>query len=152
MEIVPSQEQNASGTMVIKVNDISPRPWDMQLIQGVEGGVPKGSVVFISFDYRISPGYSFNFYCQEVREPWPKLLSLHIDSPTETWHRVQMAVPVHEELSPKGTSFSFHLAERIGICELRSISAKVLPEGTNPYKLNTNVTPVLGGDFYDKDW
>ncbi len=152
MEIVPSQEQNASGTMTIKVNDFSPQPWNMQLIQGVAAGVPKGTVVFISFDYRISPGYSFNFYWQEERPPWPKLLSLHIDSPTETWHRVQMAVPIHEELKPQGTSFSFHLAERIGICELRNISAKVLPEGTNPYKLNTNVTPVLGGDFYDKDW
>ena len=152
MEVVPSAEQNVSGTMTIKVNDLSSQPWDMQLIQGVSGGVPKGAVVFISFDYRISPGYSFNFYWQEERPPWPKLLSLHIDSPTEEWHRVQMAVPVHEELKPQGTSFSFHLAERIGFCELRNISAKVLPEGTNPYKLNTNATPVLGGDFYDKDW
>ena len=152
MEIVPSREQNASGTINIKVNDFSPQPWNMQLMQQVASGIPKGSVVYISFDYRISPGYSFNFYWQVERDPWPKLLSLHIDSPTETWHRVQMAVPVHEELKPQGTAFSFHLAERVGICELRNISAKVLPEGTNPYKLNTNVTPVLGGDFYDKDW
>ncbi|MBO4344287.1 MAG: endo-1,4-beta-xylanase [Victivallales bacterium] len=152
MEIVPSKEQNASGTMTIKVNDISTQPWTMQLMQQVASGVPKGTVVYISFDYRISPGYSFNFYWQEERPPWPKLLSLHIDSPTETWQRVQMAVPIHEELKPDGTSFSFHLAEQVGICELRNISAKVLPEGTNPYKLNTNVNPVLGGDFYDKDW
>ncbi len=152
MEIVPSKEQNASGTMTIKVNDISTQPWSMQLMQQVASGVPKGTVVYISFDYRISPGYSFNFYWQEERPPWPKLLSLHIDSPSETWQRVQMAVPIHEELKPEGTSFSFHLAEQVGICELRNISAKVLPEGTNPYKLNTNVNPVLGGDFYDKDW
>ncbi len=152
MEIVPSREQNASGTMTIKVNDISAQPWSMQLMQQVASGVPKGTVVYISFDYRISPGYSFNFYWQEERPPWPKLLSLHIDSPSETWQRVQMAVPIHEELKPEGTSFSFHLAEQVGICELRNISAKVLPEGTNPYKLNTNVNPVLGGDFYDKDW
>ncbi len=150
--VAPAQEEGSSNILTINVKDISPKPWDFELLQRFETEIPKSTVVYVSFDYKISEGYSFNFYWQEEHSPWPKLLSLHIDSPVDTWQRVQMAVPVHESFGPNATAFSFHLAEKIGTCELRNISAVVLPPGTNPETLNTNTTPVLGGDFYDKDW
>lgn len=152
VKVVPSKEEGTSGVFTANVKELSPKPWDMELLQRFDKVILKASVVYISFDYRITPGYSFNFYWQEERSPWPKLLSLHVDSPTETWHRVRMAVTVHEEFQPQMTAFSFHLAERAGKCELRNISAVMLPQGTNPETLSVNVTPVLGGDFYDKDW
>ena len=150
--VSPSQEEESSNILNIKVKDISPKPWDFELLQRFETEIQKGTVVYVSFDYKISEGYSFNFYWQEEHSPWPKLLSLHIDSPTDTWQRVQMAVPVHEHFGSNATAFSFHLAEKIGTCQLRNISAVMLPQGTNPETLSTNTTPVLGGDFYDKDW
>ncbi len=150
--VSPAQEVGSSNILTINVKDISPKPWDFELLQRFETEIPKSTVVYVSFDYKISDGYSFNFYWQEERAPWPKLLSLHIDSPVDTWQRVQMAVPVHESFGANATAFSFHLAEKIGTCELRNISAVVLPPGTNPETLSTNITPVLGGDFYDKDW
>ena len=150
--VSPAQEAGSSNILTINVKDISPKPWDFELLQRFETEIPKGTVVYVSFDYKISDGYSFNFYWQEEHAPWPKLLSLHIDSPVDTWQRVQMAVPVHESFGANATAFSFHLAEKIGTCELRNISAVVLPPGTNPETLSTNITPVLGGDFYDKDW
>lgn len=152
MSVVPAKEAGTSGVFTSKIKELSPKPWTAELLQRFDTVIPKATVVYISFDYKISQGYSFNFYWQEERSPWPKLLSLHIDSPTDTWHRVQMAVPVHEDFQPLTTAFSFHLAEKVGICELRNISAIMLPAGTNPETLNTNAAPVLGGDFYDKDW
>lgn len=150
--VIKSAEEGTSNVLDIHVKDTSPRPWTMELQQSFESKIEKATVVYISFDYKISPGYSFNFYWQEERSPWPKLLSLHIDSPTDVWKRVQMAVPMHESYEPSGTALSFHLAEKVGTIQLRNISAIVLPPGTNPDILNTNVNPVLGGDFYDKDW
>ena len=150
--VSPAKEEGSSNILSIKVKDISPKPWDFELLQRFETEIPKSTVVYVSFDYRISDGYSFNFYWQEEHAPWPKLLSLHIDSPIDIWQRVQMAVPVHESFGPNATAFSFHLAEKVGTCELRNISAVILPPGTNPDTLSTNTTPVLGGDFYDKDW
>ena len=150
--VAKGKEEGAIGILTVKVSDTSPKPWNMELLQRVDAVVEKATTVYISFDYKISPGYSFNFYWQEERSPWPKLLSLHVDAPTEKWHRVQMAVPVHQTFQPQTTAFSFHLAENVGILQLRNFSAIMVPAEVNPETLVTNVNPVLGGDFYDKDW
>ncbi|MBQ6470570.1 MAG: endo-1,4-beta-xylanase [Victivallales bacterium] len=149
--IVPGEEGQPNILRAVCRN-ASPRPWGMELFQNIETKIGQASVVHVSFEYRISEGYSFNFYWQEERSPWPKLLSLHLDSPSDSWQTIQMAVPIHATLFAGSSSFSFHLAEKPGICELRNVSAVVYPEGTNPDTLATNTQPVLGGDFYDKDW
>ena len=128
------------------------QPWMMELRQPITVPVGRGTVVLISFEYRITPGYSFNFYWQEERSPWPKLVSLHIDSPVDTWQTVSMTVPVHEDFQPETTALSFHLAEKVGTVMLRSVQAVMYPAGTNPDSIASNTRPVLGGDFYDKDW
>ena len=145
-------EEGQSNILRAVCRNASPRPWGMELFQNIETKIEQASVVHVSFEYRISEGYSFNFYWQEERSPWPKLLSLHLDSPTDAWHTIQMAVPIHATLFAGSSSFSFHLAEKPGTCELRNVSAMVYPAGTNPDTLATNTQPVLGGDFYDKDW
>ncbi len=151
-KVTKGQEEGAIGILNIRVTETSPKPWNMELLQRVDVEVEKATTMYISFEYKISPGYSFNFYWQEERSPWPKLLSLHVESPTETWQRVQMAAPVHQTFQPQTTAFSFHLAENVGILQLRNFSAIMVPAEVNPETLVTNVNPVLGGDFYDKDW
>lgn len=150
--VVKGKEEGEANILRIKVNQTSPRPWTMELLQRVETVVEKGSTVYVSFEYKITAGYSFNFYWQQEVSPWPKLLSLHLSSPTDVWHDVRMAVPVHQTYQPMQTAFSCHLAENTGTLELRNLSAVMVPAEVNPETLVTNVTPVLGGDFYDKDW
>ncbi len=150
--VAKGQEEGAIGILTVRVTETSQKPWNMELLQRVDAVVEKATTMYISFEYKISPGYSFNFYWQEERSPWPKLLSLHVDAPTEKWQRTQMAVPVHQTFQPQTTAFSFHLAENVGILQLRNFSAIMVPADVNPETLVTNATPVLGGDFYDKDW
>ncbi|MGI5923653.1 MAG: endo-1,4-beta-xylanase [Lentisphaeria bacterium] len=150
--VIKAKEEGEVNSLRIKVNQTSPRPWTMELLQKVEYVVEKGSTVYVSFEYKITEGYSFNFYWQQEVPPWPKLLSLHVTSPVDSWHEVRMAVPVHQTLQPGQTAFSIHLAENTGVLELRRLSAVMLPPEVNPETLTTNVAPVLGGDFYDKDW
>lgn len=150
--VVKGKEEDEVNSLRIKVNQTSPRPWTMELLQKVETVVEKGSTVYVSFEYKITEGYSFNFYWQQEVSPWPKLLSLHVTSPVDSWHEVRMTVPVHQTFQPGQTAFSFHLAENTGVLELRRLSAVMLPPDVNPETLVTNAAPVLGGDFYDKDW
>ena len=150
--VIKAEEEGEVNMLRIKVNQTSPRPWTMEFMQKVETVVEKGSTVYVSFEYKITPGYSFNFYWQQEVSPWPKLLSLHVSSPVDSWREVRMAVPVHQTFQPAQTAFSFHLAEHPGVLELRRLSAVMVPADVNPDTLVTNVTPVLGGDFYDKDW
>ena len=82
----------------------------------------------------------------------PKLLSLRLTEPSENWRTVRVAVPVHTEFAAEKTAFSFHLAEKIGVLQLRKISAMIVPADIDPESLETNVTAVLGGDFHDNEW
>ena len=138
--------------LTIDVHQTSEKPWLMELLQPLSTPIPNGSVLHISFDYKMTPGYIFHFYWQEQRSPWPKLLSLRLTEPVDTWQHLQVAVPVHEPYPINTTAFSFHLAETIGVLQLRNISAKLYPPDTDPKSLTSTITPVLGGDFYDKDW
>ena len=151
-EAAPPPEPGSSGVLTIKVNSASPRPWSMELNQQVDAVIEKDAHLYISFDYKMTPGYSFNFYWQQEVAPWPKLLSLHVTAPVDTWHRIHMLAPVHESYAAQNTAFSFHLAEKTGILQLRNMSAILIPKGTPCDNLVVNVSPVFGGDFYDNDW
>jgi hypothetical protein len=142
-KVIKGKEEGAIGILNIRVTDTSPKPWNMELLQRIDTEVEKATTMYISFEYKISPGYSFNFYWQEERSPWPKLLSLHVESPTEKWQRVQMAAPVHQTFQPQTTAFSFHLAENVGILQLRNFSAIMVPAGVNPETLVTTSTQSL---------
>ncbi|MBR6373736.1 MAG: endo-1,4-beta-xylanase [Victivallales bacterium] len=141
----------AKGVFKANVTKLSERPWTMELHQLVQPPVPQGGLVVIEFEYNISAGYSFNFYWQVEKSPWPKLLSMHLDK-ADGWQTVRAAVPIHEALPEKSTALSFHLGGTVGTCELRNLSLTLLPEGTSPNQVESTVQPVLGGDFYDKDW
>ena len=140
-----------NGVFKANITKLSERPWTMELHQLVQPAVPHGGLVVIEFEYSISPGYSFNFYWQVEKSPWPKLLSMHLDK-ADGWQTVRAAVPIHEELAEKSTALSFHLGGKIGTFELRGLSLKLLPEGSKPSQVDSTVQPVLGGDFYDNDW
>ncbi len=150
--VIPGETPEAGRVMQITVKGTSAKPWSMELLQLLNSDVPRGSTLYISFDYKISKDYCFHFYWQVETPPWPKLLSLRITEPNETWHTLQVAVPIHEDYFAEKTAFSFHLAERTGMLELRNLSARLYPPGVDPESLETNVSPVLGGDFYDNDW
>ncbi len=139
------------GVLTARVSKLSERPWIMELHQMVVPEVPLGALAVVSFEYNVSPGYSFNFYWQVESPPWPKLLSMHLDK-SGGWQSVKMAVPIHDKLEGKSTALSFHLGGRVGTLELRNMSMILLPPGTSPDSVDTNVLPVLGGDFYDNDW
>ena len=151
-QLVKPQDEGALPILAITVEKTSARAWTMELWQSIKKAVPKGSTMYISFDYKMSPGYSFQFYWQQETEPWPKLLSLRLTEPSENWRTVRVAVPVHTEFAAEKTAFSFHLAEKIGVLQLRKISAMIVPADIDPESLETNVTAVLGGDFHDNEW
>ena len=151
-KVIPGETPEAAKIMQITVKGTSAKPWSMELLQLLSSDVARGSTLYISFDYKISKDYCFHFYWQVEASPWPKLLSLRITEPVDTWHTLRVAVPVHEDYFAEKTAFSFHLAERTGLLELRNLSAKLYPPGVDPESLETNVSPVLGGDFYDNDW
>lgn len=151
-KVIPGDTPEAARVLQITVKGTSAKPWSMELLQLLNRDVPRGSTLYINFDYKISKDYCFHFYWQVEASPWPKLLSLRITEPVETWHTLQVAVPVHEDYFAEKTAFSFHLAERTGLLELRNLSARLYPPGVDPDSLETNVSPVLGGDFYDNDW
>ena len=151
-QLVKPQDEGALPILAITVEKTSARAWTMELWQSVKKVVEKGCTMYISFDYKMTPGYSFQFYWQQETPPWPKLLSLRLTEPTEEWRTVRVAVPVHTTFAAEQTAFSFHLAEKIGVLQLRRISAQIVPADVNPDTLETNVTAVLGGDFHDNEW
>ncbi|MGN0877948.1 MAG: endo-1,4-beta-xylanase [Oligosphaeraceae bacterium] len=146
------QEGSPDPVLTVKVKASHPKPWMMELHQGIGKTVEKGCTMYITFEYKMTKGYSFQFYWQVEKAPWPKLLSLRLTSPENEWHRIRVAAPVHETYMPDMTSFSFHLAEAPGVLQLRSMYAVLVPNDYNPETLETNETAVLGGDFYDREW
>ncbi|NLF92833.1 MAG: hypothetical protein GX564_03010 [Oligosphaeraceae bacterium] len=152
MRVVPAEAEGESNVMTVVIKQTSARPWSVELLQVLDSEVERGSTLHINFDYKMSAGYCFHFYWQVEASPWPKLLSLRLTEPVDTWHRLHVAVPIHEAYSAGQTAFSFHLAEKTGTLELRDISATLYPPGFDPETLPSNVKPVLGGDFYDNDW
>ena len=146
------QEGSPDPVLTVTVKASHPKPWMMELHQGIGKTVEKGCTMYITFEYKMTKGYSFQFYWQVEKAPWPKLLSLRLTSPENEWHRIRVAAPVHETYMPDMTSFSFHLAEAPGVLQLRSMYAVLVPNDYNPETLETNETAVLGGDFYDREW
>lgn len=151
-QVVKPQDEGALPILAITVEKTSARAWTMELWQSVKKAVPKGSTMYISFDYKMSPGYSFQFYWQQETPPWPKMLSLRLTEPADNWRTVRVAVPVHTAVAAEQSAFSFHLAEQIGVLQLRRVSAMIVPPEVDASKLVTNVTAVLGGDFHDREW
>ncbi len=152
MRVVPGESEEESNVLSVVIKQTSARPWSMEVLQILDSEVERGSTLHINFDYKLSEGYCFHFYWQVEASPWPKLLSLRLTEPFDTWHRLHVAVPIHEAYNAGQTAFSFHLAEKTGTLELRNLNATLYPPGFNPEILPSNVTPVLGGDFYDNDW
>lgn len=150
--ITAPQEGSPDPVLTMKVTEANPKPWMMELHQSVKTTVEKGCTMYITFEYKMTKGYSFQFYWQVERAPWPKLLSMRLTTPENAWHRIRVAAPVHETYAPETTAFSFHLAEAPGILQLRNMYAVMVPNETNPETLETNETAVLGGDFYDREW
>ncbi len=152
LRVLPAATAEESNIMTAVIKQTSARPWSVELLQVLDYEVERGSTLHINFDYKLTAGYCFHFYWQVEASPWPKLLSLRITEPADTWHRLHVAVPIHEAYTAGQTAFSFHLAEKVGTLELRDISATLYPPGFDPETLPSNVSPVLGGDFYDNDW
>jgi hypothetical protein len=141
-----------TATLRLSIGGPGATPWSQELHQLLTSGLRQGEVLLLSFEYKMSEGYCFHFYWQQDTSPWSKLLSLRFSEPSDIWTKVKVAVPVHGDYAPNRTAVSFHLAECSGVLELRNLSVQLYPVGTPLESLKTNVNPVYGGDFYDKDW
>ena len=151
-ELTEPQDGSKEAVLTITAKQTDPKPWMMELHQSVGKRIEKGSTMYLTFEYKMTKGYSFQFYWQVEKAPWPKLLSLRLTTPENAWRRIRVAAPVHETYLPDQTAFSFHLAEAKGILQLREMYAVIVPNDYNPEELETNETAVLGGDFYDRVW
>ena len=151
-ELTEPQDGSPEAVLTITAKATDPKPWMMELHQSVVKKVEKGSTMYVTFEYKMTKEYSFQFYWQVEKAPWPKLLSMRLTTPENTWRRIRVAAPVHETYLPEQTAFSFHLAEAKGILQLREMYAVIVPNDYNPEELETNETAVLGGDFYDRVW
>lgn len=151
-KVVKPQDDNASPIMTVTVVNTSSRAWTMELLQQIDKVVERGCTMYISFEYKMSRGFSFQFYWQQETPPWPKLLSLRLTEPTERWQQVRVAVPVQSSFQASQTALSFHLAEKKGVLQIRNMSARLVPADVDPETLETNVIAVLGGDFHDSVW
>ena len=140
------------STLRLTIGAPGATPWTQELHQLLGSELHQGEILLVSFEYKITEGYSFHFYWQEETAPWPKLLSLRFSEPAESWTKVSVAAPVHSDYAPNRTAVSFHLSENSGVLELRNLSVRLYPAETPLKSLKTNVNPVFGGDFYDKDW
>ena len=141
-----------TSTLRLTIGGPGATPWTQELHQLLSAELRQGEILLLSFDYKISEGYSFHCYWQQETAPWPKLLSLRFSEPADTWTTVSVAVPVRSDYAPNRTALSFHLSENSGVLELRNLSMRLYPADTPLKSLKTNVNPVFGGDFYDKDW
>lgn len=151
-KLVPPPKGQTSGTLAIQCVKTSPRPWYLELRQRVGDQLLKGERLFITFEYKISKDYVFHFYWQKETAPWPKMLALRLSEPVGVWHKVQVSVPVDEDLPGGVTSITFHLAEALGTVDLRNIRVIAVSPRVDPATLPSTVEPVFGGDFYDNDW
>lgn len=150
--VPPPPKGEASGVLAIQCIRTSPRPWYLELRQRIGEQLFRGERLFITFEYKISKDYVFHFYWQKESAPWPKMLALRLSEPVGTWHKVQVSVPVDEDLVAGATSITFHLAEATGTVDLRNIRVIAVSPRVDPATLPSTVEPVFGGDFYDNDW
>lgn len=151
-KLVPGVKDKTPASLLVECTKTCPRPWYLELRQRISDPLLKGERLFISFEYKVSKDYVFHFYWQKETAPWPKMLSLRLAEPVNTWDKVQVAVPVDEDLPAGASSLTFHLAEALGKVELRNIHAIAVSPRVDPASLPSTVEPVFGGDFYDNDW
>jgi len=151
-KLVPGVKDKTPASLLVECTKTCPRPWYLELRQRISDPLQKGERLFISFEYKVSKDYVFHFYWQKETAPWPKMLSLRLAEPVNTWDKVQVAVPVDEDLPAGASSLTFHLAEALGKVELRNIHAIAVSPRVDPASLPSTVEPVFGGDFYDNDW
>lgn len=150
--VTPPKEEGASAVLTVNVARAHEQPWMLELRQKLSTPLPKGRILFLGFEYRISNGYAFHVYWQKDSPPWPKFLALRLSEPTGTWAPCMVAVPVSEDLAADETSLSFHLAEVRGKLEIRNLTAVLVAGHVDLATIETNHQPVFGGDYYDNDW
>lgn len=150
--LLPPEPGHPSRLFSAEISDASVRPWTVELRQSLGDSLRKGEVLFLSFDYRITPGYAFHCYWQKDAAPWPKFLSIRLAEPVGEWQRCAMAMRVQSDLGERESSLSLHLAEQQGKVQFRNFAMIAYPPETDLADLPTNVDPVLGGDFHDANW
>ena len=150
--LLPADTEDGSAVLKVRVREASSRPWTVELRQPIAEPLAKGEVLYITFEYNLTPGYAFHCYWQQDSSPWDKFLSVRLSQPAGAWETCAMAARVHSDLPSRGTSLSLHLAEKSGRLELRNFTALVFPDTINPDSLPLRGDPVFGGDYYDKTW
>lgn len=151
-EVTPPGKDETSGVLTVTVTQAHTQPWMLELRQRLETPLPKGRILFVGFEYKMTPGYAFHVYWQKDSPPWPKFLSLRVSEPAGQWAPCMVAVPIPEELAAGQTSLTFHLAEVRGTLALRNLTAVLVAEHLDLASIETNYQPVFGGDYYDNDW
>ncbi len=152
-QLIPPPPGSTETVLKVTVSRASQWPWAAQLLQNIEAPLKKGETLYLTFDYKMSPNYSFNGYWQKEAPPWPKFISFTVNGPADgEWHQCAIAVRVPENMPPRATSITLHLAAKAGTVYFRNFSLTAYPASVAPEDLATTITPVLGGDEVDKAW
>jgi len=155
--ILPATGQKKSNILFIDIFKKSDYPWILELRQTIESPLYTKEKLYLSFEYKTTPNYTFNLYWQEDTDPWFKLASFHIGHTQNNkyngqWQKFAVIIPVLTNLKANASSLSFHLGTKQGILQLRNIQLKAYPKRANLSKLETTIQPVVGGDYYDQTW
>ncbi len=148
----PPEGDAKTPSLQVDVSQPSPRPWTIELRQAPDTRVRAGETLYITFEYKMTPGFAFNCYWQQDSAPWDKFLSARVTEPAGEWHKCAMALRNHAPLAAKEGSLTFHLAEKAGSIAFRNISIRAFDSRIAVETLPTTVDPVLGGDFHDSTW
>ena len=150
--LLPAGPGESSAVLSVTVQKKDEEPWALELRQPLGQPLNRGETLYITFEYRLSPGYAFHCYWQKEAPPWPKFLAIRIAEPVDEWTECAMAVRVHNPLPARASSLSFHLAEAKGRVDLRNLNVVVFPAAVSPESLPSTADPVFGGDYYDQNW
>ena len=150
--LLPSPEKQKERILSVKIVRTSRQHWLAQLRQTFDEPVRKGELVYVTFEYKLTPGYGFQCYWQKELDPWPKYMSLRITEPAGEWRECSVACRAPDDIPARRHSLSLHLAEKTGGVEFRRFAVYVYPPSVREEDLTTTSSPVLGGDDVDRAW
>lgn len=149
----PSEEDPDSRVVAVDIKAASStRPYTVELRQSLAAPLYEGEILAVSFDFKLTEGYVFNCYWQKDSPPWPKFIAARLCEPVNQWHRCKMAAVVPEDLEPRATSLTFHLAAKTGKVQFRDFAVTTFPASAALEDIPINCDAAVGGDYYDTEW
>lgn len=145
-------EYATQPVLEVSVLQASERPWGVQVRQRLDEGLPRGTVLGVSFDYRVSPEYAFTCYLQQEGGDWQKYIELRISDSSNQWQHCSFNCRIPEDIERGHSSLCFHLAAETGQVRFRGFTVEIVADDVEVEGLQTSEALVLGGDAVDRTW